>query len=206
MNNSLKTAEDLFDQIEASRPLAIVLATAKSSEEWTSAIERLLELAIRDLESNKTHFHELGEEALSAHIASAMRIPDIISVVLEAHSNGHVDLTIDAVCSPRLFRTLGEAKIEKSYAYHVKGLNQLLRRYSTGREERGFVLAYVKQKEASKRMKKIRTKMDEKRPEEQVRETTDHHIRWSFISEHQHDCGDEVQVCHVGCNLFVEKS
>ena len=83
---------------------------------------------------------------------------------------------------------------------------QLLGRYTTGREGRGIVIAYVRKKNISDLVKGIRQKMDAELPCNQQGVTTDHLLKWSFLSTHAHSCGESLEVSHVGCNLFVEAS
>jgi hypothetical protein len=52
-------------------------------------------------------------------------------------------------------------------------------------------------------MKKVRNKMDEEQPEQQKGKAMDHSIKWSFISIHGHSCGEDLEVGHIGCNLYV---
>jgi hypothetical protein len=119
------------------------------------------------------------------------------------NSNGHVDLTIEADhCTPPR-RRVGEAKIYRGPAYHIEGLKQLLNRYTTGREGRGLLIVYFRNRDISGLVAKLRRAMDDMLPCEQRGKTGDHTLKWSFLSIHGHSCGDDVQVGHVGCNLHV---
>ena len=122
----------------------------------------------------------------------------------EPNSNGHVDLLIEVGFDPPTWKKLAEAKIYAGPEYHFKGLHQLLGRYTTGKETRGLLVVYVKKSNISGLMKKLREKMDETLPESQSGSCKDHSIKWSFISEHVHSCGDLLEVGHIGCNLFVQ--
>jgi len=99
-------------------------------------------------------------------------------------------------------KKLGEAKIYNGAEYHFQGLLQLLGRYTTGREGRGLLIVYFRKKDISGLVKKLRQRMDTDRPCGQLDEATDHVHRWSFLSTHTHSSGEQLQVCHVGCNLF----
>ena len=119
------------------------LITAKSSTEFEAAFDALLEKAVLGLEQNRKKFESLDEDGLSGALALALSVPGL-TVTRETHSNGHVDLTIEADhCTPTR-RKLGEAKIYNGPAYHFKGLEQLLGRYSTGREGRGLLIVYFR--------------------------------------------------------------
>jgi hypothetical protein len=126
-----------------------------------------------------------------------------LTVTQETNSNGHVDLLIEVNhCTP--IRTkLAEAKIYKGYAYHVSGLNQLLNRYTTGREGRGLLIIYVRNKNIKNLMKKLRTDIDDKSPEQQHGVCVDHLLQWSFITVHEHSSGEKLEVGHIGCNLYI---
>src|SRR5262249_29211677 len=139
---------------------------------------------------------------LSGALAAALSIPGL-SVTQEANSNGHVDLTIEADhCVPPRTK-LGEAKIYSGFKYHTDGLEQLLGRYTTGREGRGLLIEYVRRNDISGLISKLRKKMDDDLPMKQKGKTADHVLKWSFISTHGHACGDDLQVGHIGCNLYI---
>jgi hypothetical protein len=185
-------------------PANIDLQTATTEDQFDKALEVVLESAIRHLEKNKKNFQTLNEVALSAVLAGVVSIPGILTVTNEAHSNGHVDLTIEADnCFPRRVK-LGEAKIYKGPAYHVTGLDQLLQRYTTGREGRGLLISYVRQRDISAITSKLRLHMDEALPLSQKGPCRDAALRWSFLTVHLHSCGDDLEVGHFGCNLYVE--
>src|SRR4051812_2314142 len=129
----MNSALDLVEAIRRKAPEYLDLLTATSDVEFETALNALLERSILSLEANKKNFSTLDEVGLSAVLAAAISIPGL-SVTQEAHSNGHVDLTIEADhCYPAR-TTLGEAKVYDGPAYHFKGLEQLLQRYTTGRE------------------------------------------------------------------------
>jgi hypothetical protein len=197
------TVFGLVEKLRRKAPEYLDLITAETDEDFEKAFDTLLEKAIAGLESNKKNFETLKEEALSGALALALSIPGL-SVTQEAHSNGHVDLTIIADhCFPAR-KKLGEAKVWKGAEYHIKGLKQLLDRYTTGREGRGLVIAYVKEKNIKGLIGKLRQNMNSERPHQQTADTKDHFLKWSFVSTHEHSCGDTLEVDHVGCNLCTE--
>jgi len=192
----------LIEQLRRKAPAYIDLLTAETDDEFESAFEVVLDSAVRLLERNKTNFQKLDEVGLSGVLAAALSIPGL-TVTQESHSNGHVDLTIEADhCFPARIK-LVEAKVYDGAAYHVKGLEQLLGRYTTGREGRGLLISYVRQRDISGLFNKLRLYMDEALPLSQKGSCQDHQIRWSFVTIHLHACGQDLQVSHIGCNLYV---
>lgn len=196
------TAHGLIEMIKRRAPEYLDLLTAQSNEEFDRAFIALLEKAISQLERNKTHFQSLDEVGLTGVLVAALSSPGV-SVSQETHSNGHVDLTIEADhCTPAR-RKLGEAKIYDGPAYHIKGLEQLLGRYITGREGGGLLIVYVRKRNIAELIPGLRAAMDSKLPFEQKGKTADHRLRWSFLSIHGHSSGEDIQVDHIGCNLYT---
>ena len=126
--------------------------------------------AVDVLEQNKKNFDTLDEEGLSAALAGKLSIPGL-TVSQEKHSNGHVDITIEADHCSQVRRKLGEAKIYDGPKYHLKGLEQLLGRYTTGREGRGLLIVYVRKKDITGLVTKLREKMDANLPMKQKGKT-----------------------------------
>lgn len=202
----MSTDNDLLafvDMMKQKAPEYINLVTAQSDADFEKAFDAVLENAVSRLEQNKTNFGSLNEVGLSAALALALEMPGL-SVVQEPHSNGHVDLIIEAQhCFPAR-RKLGEAKIYDGPVYHFKGLEQLLCRYTTGREGRGLLISYVRKKDIAGLVKGLRQRMDIDHPCQQQGGTVDHLLKWSFLSKHAHSCGDHLEVGHIGCNLYTE--
>jgi len=154
------------------------------------------------LEKNKKLLAKLAEEGLSAVLAGSLTMPGLI-VTQETNSNGHVDLTIEADhCSPARVK-LGEAKIYAGPSYHMKGVKQLLGRYTTGREAAGLLLNYVRKPDIKDITARLRTAMETQLPASQTGPCLDHILKWSFITRHKHTSGEELPICHVGCNLYI---
>ncbi len=61
-----------------------------AKQRWEVAV------TIRRLERIKVNFQTLNEVGLSGVLAGFVSIPGILTVTNQAHSNGHVDLTIEA--------------------------------------------------------------------------------------------------------------
>src|SRR5262249_44367324 len=118
-------------------------------------------------------------------------------------SNGHVDLTIEADhCTPAMIK-LGEAKIYSGPSYHIRGIKQLLVRYTTGRETPGLLLSYVRKPDIKGITSKLRAEMDKKLPENQTGPCEGHKLKWSLATKHKHSSGEELSLSHVGCNLHL---
>lgn len=202
MNAPRDSALALMEQLMRKAPEYLDLMTARTDAEFETAFDAILGKAIIHLERNKKNFRALDEEGLSGVLAAALSMPGL-RVTQEAHSNGHVDLTIEADhCVPARTK-LGEAKIYAGFQYHTGGLEQLLGRYTTGREGRGLLIVYVRQRDISGLIRRLRHRMDAELPLNQQGKAEDHSLKWSFISTHAHACGDDLQVGHIGCNLYV---
>lgn len=191
-----------FEVIGRKAPAYLDLLTAKTDEEFEVAFTALLEDVVQHLERNKKNFEKLDEEGLSAAFAGKLSIPGL-TVTQETNSNGHVDLTIEADhCSPARIK-LGEAKIYSGPNYHIKGIGQLLGRYTTGRETPGLLINYVRKKDIKGITAKLKTAMDKKLPENQTGPCEDHALKWSLVTKHEHSSGEIVSIGHIGCNLHV---
>lgn len=195
---------NFYNYVELMKKLSketLDLVTAKTDEEYDLAFDNWLTQAIAKMESNKLNYSKLNEEGLSAVLAATLSTGEI-SVTQEQNSNGHVDLTIKLNNSSTQRTKLGEAKIWRGNEYHAKGLDQLLNRYTTGRECRGFVISYVKQKDIKGLFEDLRKYLDKAKPFDLEGLCLDHNIKWSFLSRHKHRSGELVAVCHLGCNLY----
>jgi hypothetical protein len=194
---------DLAQRLMNRCPQIFELLAAETQEQFECAFDTWLGQAINGLETNAVNFNDNDEEALTATLALALNRPGV-RVYQESNSNGHVDLLIEVGLDSPTWKKLAEAKIYNGSEYHMKGLHQLLGRYTTGKETRGLLIIYVKKSNISGLMKKLRDRMDETLPEAQSGSCKDHSIKWSFISEHLHSCGDLLEVGHIGCNLYVQ--
>jgi hypothetical protein len=193
---------ELMDRLQRKAPAYLDLITAESVEEFEVAFTSILESAVSHLEKNKKNFAKLDEEGLSGVLAGCLSMPGL-TVTQETNSNGHVDLTIEADhCTPARAK-LGEAKIYNGPSYHMKGVRQLLQKYTTGRETPGLLISYVRKPDIKGITATLRSKMDEELPEDQCGPCEDHALRWSFITKHSHSSGEDVTVSHIGCNLHL---
>jgi hypothetical protein len=190
----------LFNLLLEKCPGFLEIVASQTDEQFDEGLEGILEMAANHLERNANHLVSLDEEAISAFLVAYLNMPGLCATQ-EAHSNGHVDITIEAEHSPPLRRRLGEAKIYNGPAYHVEGLEQLMNRYTTGREGTGLVVDYVKQQGIKDLVAKIRSHMDLEKPCVQDGNSQDHRIRWAFTTKHHHSSGEILRVLHLNCNL-----
>jgi hypothetical protein len=191
---------ELIERLKRKAPEYVDLLVAETDAEFEKAFTVLLERAIHHLEKNKKNFAKLGEVGLSGVLAGALTIPGL-TVSQETHSNGHVDLTIEADhCSPVRIK-LGEAKLYSSPSYHIKGITQLLTRYTTARELPGLIINYVRKENIKGIVEDLKAKMDKQLPENQVGPCENHTLQWSLKTKHKHSSGEVVTVEHIGCNL-----
>lgn len=199
----MDTAHDLVELLRRKSPEYLDLVTAETDQQFEKAFDALLERVLHGLEANKKNFEPLDEVGLSGVLVLGLNMPGL-TATQEAHSNGHVDITIVADHCVPARKKLAEAKIWNGSAYHLKGLKQLLDRYSTGRETRGLVISYCRSKDIKGLFEKLRKTMDDERPCSQSCGTMDHILKWSFLSVHLHSSGEQVEVSHIGCNLCPE--
>ena len=83
-----------------------------------------------------------SEDSLSTTLAGKLSIRRLVEANREMNNKGHVDITIKILSTSR--KRLGEAKIYTGYAKYEPGIEQLVGRYSTGRECTGYMFCYVK--------------------------------------------------------------
>src|SRR4051812_23118009 len=110
MKDSKSTAAALIDQIRRKAPEYLDLLTARTDVEFEGAFDALMQGAVSRLEQNSRNYQHLDEVGLSAVLGGNLSVPGL-SVTLESHSNGHVDLTIEADHCVPARRKLAEAKI-----------------------------------------------------------------------------------------------
>ena len=182
----------------------IKILASNSDMEFDDALERVLERAVDYMERNANHLFPLDEDAITAFLVAFLNMPGL-RASQQTHTNGHVDLTIEAEYTPPLRRRLGEAKIYDGPDYHEKGLKQLVKRYETGREGSGVLLEYVKKPNIKGLVDKLKEYMDNNKPCDQDGISQNHRIHWCFVTHHLHVSGELVRVVHLSCNLFREK-
>ena len=146
------------------------------------------------------HLNGYGGGRLSALLAGTLRMPGLC-MVREGYSNVRVDLTIESesINAPR--RRLAEAKIYSGPSYHTQAIVQLVSRYSTGRQSRGYVVEYVKKPGISDIVVKLRTIADETLPVFQHGITKEHSMKWAYESSHKHASEELIHVVHINVNI-----
>lgn len=176
------------------------LFMASTAQDFDAFLDLHLERCVQRMEAEAHHLADDHEEKLSAFLAAALSIPGL-SVVREGYSNGHVDLTIksESVLSPE--QRLAEAKIYNGPSYHAQAIEQLLGRYSTGRQPCGYVVEYVKKPGIANIVAKLRKQADGDLPVKQSGSTTDHAMKWAYVSQHLHASEELIRVIHVNINL-----
>ena len=204
MTSPAGSALDFVEILKSKSPAYLALLSASSEREFDDAFDVLLEQAVAGLERDKNKFEDLDEDGLSAVLGLALMVPGL-TVTRQTYSGGHVDLTIELQNSYPIRRKLGEAKVYDGPDYHVKGMEQLHGRYTTGREGRGLVIEYVRKAGIAKLFEKLRARLDNELPLKQKGPTTNHPMKWAFVSVHEHSCGDDLEIGHIGCNLYVEQ-
>lgn len=192
-------AKNIEDYLNRFGPPQLRVFLAASDIEFVDAVEASLESAIQHMEAGATFNHNRDERALVHELVGCLAGGGL-SALNEAHSNGHVDVTI-VHWQHNGWRVLGECKIYHGPAYHLEGCQQILNRYTTGRLPRTFCLDFVQEAEIRQRMQGIRDHMDTHRPMNQNGIARNHAMRWAFLTIHRHTSGEDVSILHIGCNL-----
>jgi len=192
----------LVERLCVRAPETLELLTAETQEEYDAVLAKFIERGIRHLEENAKHFYGLREEGLSGALAAYLNMPGL-RASQESNTNGHVDITIEFEHTSPLVRRLIEAKIYNSPSHHVGGLEQLLLRYTTGREGRGWLVNYVKRKNIRNLVFNLREHLNLTKPCHQTGKCRDYTIAWAFATKHRHSSGEEIEIAHISCNLFA---
>lgn len=195
---------DVVEKIRRKAPYFVDLMTASDEEAFNRALECHLDHCIRRLEADAKVMSNPGEEGFSAYLAASLTYPGL-AATRETYTNGHVDITITAEHSSPLRQVLAEAKIWDGPAYHVKGLEQLLRRYSTGRDSGGLVITYVTQRDIATKVADLCTYLNQKKPCDQQGDANRLAYKWSLCSVHKHSSGELIRVGHFACNCYLDK-
>jgi hypothetical protein len=184
-------------------PAAIRIFFARTESEFMEAVELALQNAIQHMEAGAIYNCKRDECSLTHELVGCLGGGGV-HVHNEAHSNGHVDVT---VIHPQrtVWRVLGECKIYRGPVHHVEGCHQLLGRYLTGRMPHAFCLDFVQVPAIRDKMQAIRDHMDENRPLRQSGPSRDHMIHWAFTTYHVHSSGEHVCIVHLGCNVYYAK-
>ena len=196
MGDSLKRLFGWFPAMRA-------LFQARTAEDFDDFLDRHFEKCVQRMEAEAHHLTADKEEKLSAFLAAALDMPGL-AVTREGYSNGRVDLTIRAESTMFPEQRLAEAKIYSGPAYHAKAIEQLISRYATGRQGRGYVIEYFKAPGIADLVLKLRRKADSDLPVRQHGATCDHPMKWAYASKHRHASAELIHVVHINVNLHRE--
>jgi hypothetical protein len=186
----------LFEWFPALRGILV----ADDAVEFDNLLEQYIEQCVDSMEAEAHHLHPDSEEKLSAFLAARLSHPGL-DVRRESYTNGRVDLTIrqEGVIGGQV--RLAEAKIYNGPAYHSDALEQLIKRYSTGRPRTGYVIEYVKKAKIAELVTGLRSHADSNLPVQQEGATIDHPMKWAYQSQHWHSSAELLRVVHVNVNL-----
>lgn len=193
MGDSLKTLFNWFPGLRK-------LFQARTAEDFDDFLDRHFEKCVQRMEAEAHHLKTDSEEKLSAFLAAALDMPGL-AVTREGYSNGRVDLTIRVESTMFPEQRLAEAKIYAGPAYHEQAIEQLISRYSTGRQTRGYIIEYFKDASIAALVLKLRKKADADLPVKQHGVTCDHPMRWAYVSDHLHSSAELINVVHINVNL-----
>lgn len=193
MGDTLKTLFDWFPGLRK-------LFQARTADDFDDFLDRHFEKCVQRMEAEAHHLKTDSEEKLSAFLAAALDMPGL-AVTREGYSNGRVDLTIRVESTMFPEQRLAEAKIYAGPAYHEQAIEQLISRYSTGRQGRGYVIEYFKDAGISDLVLKLRKKADASFPVHQHGMTCDHPMKWAYVSDHNHASAELIHVVHINVNL-----
>jgi len=164
-------------------------------ERFLAVLERDLDLAIRELESDAQHHQDRGEDLMTRMIVSFLRGRQY-SVKSDPNERGHTDILVEHQMLN--LKWIGEAKIHTAYPVNAKGLRQLLFRYASGADDRGGLILYVFNENAlammdhwQKYLMDPGLRMDTLRIEPDL-----HGTRFRFLSIHKHPVGIEFTIRH----------
>jgi len=181
-------------------PPQLRVIVADSETEFVDAVEMSLEAAIQHMEAGAQYNYNRHEPALAHELAGCLGGGGL-HVQNEAHSNGHVDITV-VHWRHVGWRMLGECKIYRYPAHHINGCKQIMDRYATGRLPRAFCLDFFQEDEIQQKMQGIRNEMDANLPLQQQGPSHSHAIHWAFLTIHRHSSGEDITILNAGCNVY----
>jgi hypothetical protein len=201
MHLPVNSVREFVKFIDDKVPGASAVYFSEDESQFVKGVELILDAAIRRLEEDAATHGSLGELTLSTMLSNLIRYA--APCEKESYRNGHVDV---AIGHPRKqqFQYLGECKIFGGFKKHCGGCDQLLNRYSSGRDVRGFVLEFFDRPRMYKLLADLKTDFDQRVPLKMKGSSKPHdHIKGAFISLHTHFTQTDVEVLHLGCNLYI---
>jgi hypothetical protein len=189
-----------FDHLKAVSPPSLRLWIAEDEGAFIAAAEDALLDAIVKMEKGARLYARDDERKLSFTLVQLMSSASVPAVA-EGYNNGHVDVTITHPAE-RHFVMLGECKRFDGFQYHCDGCYQLLTRYSAGRASRTFCLEFFQVRGMYAKLEGLQRDFDRDQPHKQKGAAAAHRIKGAFLTTHGHDSGSDVEVLHLGCNLY----
>lgn len=196
------TLREFIRYLDSLLPGTALVYFSTDEAQFVEGVEVALDLAIRTLEQNAATHARLGELALSTMLTDLLRQSGI-PCEKESYRNGHVDI---AVGHPRMkqYQYLGECKIYAGFKRHCNGCSQLLSRYSSGRDLRGFLLEFFNRPGMYRLLDKLKKRFDLDGPLGMSGSSREHRqIKGAFLSVHRHFTDSKVEVLHLGCSLYI---
>lgn len=185
-----------MSQYPGLQQLLPLLDPNSTDEEFDEALESQVLDAVRWLEDNANPLHGDNEDSLSTTLAGCISMKQLIDASRETNTRGHVDITIKVISTPR--KRLGEAKIYAGYVYHEQGIQQLVERYSTGRDRSDYMFFYFKIADIKGKMEKLQAEYDVRKPCGQSAKSIRRQEKWTFETRHTHTSREEPRVIHFG--------
>ena len=200
MHLPVNSVREFVKFIDDTIPGASAVYFSEDESQFVKGVDLLLDAAIRRLEEDAATHGSLGELTLSTMLSNL--IGYAARCEKESYRNGHVDVAIRH--ARKQFQYLGECKIFGGFEKHCAGCNQLLNRYSSGRDARGFVLEFFNRPRMYELLADLRTNFDQKIPLKMKGSAKSHdHIKGAFLSLHRHFTQTYIEVLHLGCNLYI---
>lgn len=132
------------------------VTTAETNEEYLAAVQRALNLALKEIVANRRHKQRHSEDALNVELVSLLRFAGI-STYHDVKYGGHTDISV------RLgddFLWIAEAKLWKGCSWAFSGLKQL-GRYMSGLvvQRNGALILYVFKPDAANLLESWRLRL-----------------------------------------------
>lgn len=189
-----------FDLVRAWNTRIDQVVAPVTEDHFVAAVESALESAIRHIEGGAKHYQDHPEPALSYTLTILLAAMGF-QAAPEHYHKGHVDLVILSEYQPA-WHCLGECKIYNYYAYHLKGLKQLLD-YCCGAERKVFLIEFFNKAGMYSHLEALKKDMDAQKPHGQVEEGKPHPMKGGFETRHPHVSDATITVAHLGCNVAV---
>lgn len=193
------TLGQLRAMVGAVSPLTISLdwMLAPDHEARVGLLLKALDLACSDMVKSRHLKKDMGEDALTAELVSALKFMSI-DATHDTDVGGHADIVVR---SRDDFLWVGEAKLHGSYDWLLDGFNQLTTRYATGiaGQQDSGVIIYCRGQDAKAVMDEWIRRLCASYPETAIRDGTEL-LRYS---EHTHaGAGTPFRINHRVVPLY----